>query len=100
FTDDGGWSILDKRNNETTTPHFQRCGKKAGGVRVFGGADAAVGTGVGFGFAGCDGLHYGVLPSCGSGRDGGDRFCAAEPSNRYRAAPHWSSDARLVFFGE
>jgi hypothetical protein len=49
---------------------------------------------------GGNGLQHGVLPSRGSGCDRGDYFCAAESSNRYCIAPHWSSDTRFGFFGE
>jgi len=53
FTNADGWGILEIRENEENAPRFQRSGKKAVGVCVFGGADVAVGAGVGFGFAGC-----------------------------------------------
>jgi hypothetical protein len=47
---------------------------------------------------GGDGLHYGVLPSRGSGRDGGDRFCAAEPCADFRYDPRWASNTHLECF--
>jgi len=53
FTLLGKWGILWIRENEEKAPRFQRSGKTAGGVCVFGGGDAAVGAGLGFGFAGC-----------------------------------------------
>jgi len=57
FTSGGGWSILEVRENEENAPRFRRSGKTVGGVCVFGGLDAAVGAGLGIGFAGCgDGL--------------------------------------------
>jgi hypothetical protein len=57
FTLLGKWSILWIRENEEDAPRFQRSGKKVGGACVPGGGNAAVGAGLGFGFAGCgDGL--------------------------------------------
>ena len=58
FTDTDKSSILGFRLYEWNSPRFQRSGKKAGGVCVFGGVDAAVGARVGFGFAGC---RHGLL---------------------------------------
>jgi len=52
FTDGSTSGTLKVRNDEENAPRFQRSGKKAAGVCVFGGVDAAVGAGVGFGCAG------------------------------------------------
>jgi hypothetical protein len=57
FTRGDWWGMLGIRENEENAQRFQRSGKKAGGVRVFGGVDVVVGAGLGFGLAGCgDGL--------------------------------------------
>jgi hypothetical protein len=53
FTDSGGWSILEIRENEENAPRFQCSWKKIGGVCVFGGSDSSVVATVGFGAAGC-----------------------------------------------
>jgi hypothetical protein len=65
FTNSGRWSIVEVQDNETITPLFQRSGKKVEGVCVFGGGDAAVGAGLGFGFAGCGNglLRWGDVPA-------------------------------------
>jgi hypothetical protein len=78
FTLLDNWSILWFRENEENAPRFQRSGKKAGGVCVFGGGDFAVGPGLGFGFAGCgDGLLRWVdVPAAWS--------CAEEEFGRFQ----------------
>ena len=53
FTEGGGWSILEILENEENAPRFQRSENEAGGVCVFGGGDAFVGTDLGCGVAGC-----------------------------------------------
>lgn len=65
FANDGSWSILGVRDNETKTPLFQRSGKKTWGVCVFGGGDVVVGAVVGFGGAGFGGglLRWGDVPT-------------------------------------
>jgi hypothetical protein len=64
FTMAHGWGILEIRENEENAPRFQRSGKKARSVCVFGGDDAPVGAGMGFGFAGCGHglLRWGDVP--------------------------------------
>ena len=78
FTDGVGWSILEILENEENAPRFQRSGKKAGGVCVFGGGDAALGPGVGFGVAGCGHglLRWGDVSAA--------RACAEEEFERCR----------------
>jgi hypothetical protein len=64
FTDDGGWGILEIRENDENAPRFQGPWKKVGGVCVFGGVDVVVGAGLGFGVAGCGHglLRWGDVP--------------------------------------
>ena len=45
--------MVNIRQNEENALRFQRSWKKVGGVCVFGGCDALVGAGVGFGLASC-----------------------------------------------
>ncbi len=92
FTGDGWWGILGIRENEANAPRFQRSGEKAGGVCVFGGADAALGAGVGFGVAGCGHglLRWGDVSAA--------RACAEEEFGRYqfgeRCADGWLRASR------
>ena len=65
FTDQGGWVILEIRENEENAPRFQRSGKKVAGVCVFDGSDALVGAGMGRGIAGSERglLRWGDVPA-------------------------------------